>query len=125
MDQKTISAFGIEALNTIADTKRIFRKSTSGVYADIAAGKLVAVKIGGSTLITGESIIAAIESAPKAVITTGLRGRDDLTEEQRARLVAPSPKGVDMHARRWGRPIGSKSRTWAEVQHEIGDRPAI
>jgi hypothetical protein len=125
MEQKTTEAFRIEALNTIADGKRIFKKSTSGIYADIAAGRLVAVKIGGSTRITGESIIAAIESAPKAVLTTGLRRRDDLTEEQRARLAAPSPKGVEMHARRRGRPIGAKSRTRAEVPHESGDSSAI
>lgn len=124
MDQRDIEAFRIEALNTIADGRRIFKRCTSGIYADIAAGRLVAVKIGGSTRITGESIIAAIEGAPRAVLTTGLRGRDDLTEAQQARLAAPSALGAEMVVRRRGRPIGSKSKPRGEALKELENRPS-
>ena len=111
MDRKTVELFGINALNTIEDTKRILRRSTSAVYEDIAAGKLKAVKIGGSTRITGESIIVCIEQAPPAVITTGLVARgNDLTPEQQNKLAGITPHGAAMRKRRRGRPIGSKNK---------------
>jgi hypothetical protein len=56
--------WSVNALNTVEDTKRFLRRCTTGIYEDIAAGRLVAKKIGGSTRVTGESIIAYIEQAP-------------------------------------------------------------
>jgi Helix-turn-helix domain len=111
MDRKAVELFGINALNTVEDTKRILRRSTSAVYEDIAAGKLKAVKIGGSTRITGESIIVCIEQAPLAVITTGLFARcDDLTAEQQDKMANITPHGATMQKRRRGRPIGTKNK---------------
>ena len=124
MDRKTLELFGIEALNSVADTKQILKRSTSGVYADLAAGRLTGLKIGGSTRVTGESIVAYIESAPTAVLTTGLRGRADLTQEEKARLAAPSQLGAEMQVRRRGRPVGSKSKPRAEALKELENRPA-
>jgi hypothetical protein len=56
--------FNISALNSIKDTKRILRRSTSGIYEDVAAGRLEAVKVGSATRITGQSIIGFIQRAP-------------------------------------------------------------
>src|SRR4051812_39315491 len=110
MHRKTAELFGINALNSVEDTKRILQRSISGIYEDIAAGKLKAVKIGDSTRITGESIILCIGQAPPAVITTGLVARgDDLTVEQQVKLANTTPHGAVMRKRRRGRPIGRKN----------------
>ena len=54
MDRKSAELFGIHALNTVKDVRRILRRGTSAIYEDIATGRLKAIKIGGSTRITGE-----------------------------------------------------------------------
>jgi hypothetical protein len=118
MNRNIVEAFGVNALNTVEETKRILRRCTTAIYEDMAIGRLVGKKIGGSTRVTGESIIAYIEQAPPAVITTGLVARgDDMTAEQRQKLASTTPLGITMRTKRHARPIGSKSKSKIKVSN--------
>src|SRR4051794_36932819 len=64
MERKTAEVFGINALNTVQQTGRITGQGTSSIYEALATGELIAVKLGRSTRITGESIVGYIERAP-------------------------------------------------------------
>jgi excisionase family DNA binding protein len=117
---------GIHALNSVSHVcDEILHCSNSTVYELVAGGQLEAVKLGGATRITGASLITLLRSLPKAAITTGLSAKPFLTEAEKAKLAGTTPHGQVMRARRRGRPVGSKSRTNAEVQTQIENRPAV
>lgn len=52
-------------LLTIGEAKTEYRYSHSGIYRDIAAGKIEAIKRGRSTLIVRESVERALASQPR------------------------------------------------------------
>jgi Helix-turn-helix domain len=49
-----------QRLFTYSETSKILNRSEVSIWRDVKDGRLVAVKIGGSTRITGESIERAI-----------------------------------------------------------------
>lgn len=61
--------------NTVRETNALCNHGTTKTYSLIAQGKLVAVKAGRKTLITGTSIEEYLSSLPRAVFRTGLNSR--------------------------------------------------
>jgi len=53
---------------TVAETQRLLRCSHASVYRWIGRGKIVAVKLEGKTLVTGESLRRLAAELPKADI---------------------------------------------------------
>jgi Helix-turn-helix domain len=55
-----------KALFTVNEAKEILNTSRAGIYRDIAADRLEAVKIGAATRITAESLARRLAELPRA-----------------------------------------------------------
>jgi hypothetical protein len=101
-----IGLYNLGLVMDIATIMKMTTFKTSAIYVAGGEGKIDLRKIRGKTVATTTSVLRMVYEARSAGLTTGLRGRSDLTDEQTARLAAaatPAKRGR-------GRPIGSQNK---------------
>lgn len=70
-----MSIMTVKPYYTVRETNYICNHGTTKTYSLIAQDRLVAVKAGRKTLITGTSIEEYLSTLPRAVFRTGLNSR--------------------------------------------------
>jgi hypothetical protein len=86
-----------QALFRIREAQRILATSRAGIYRDLAAGRLEAVKIGAATRITAQSLARRLAGLPthrninEASAGTSIRRAGDVCQERHP-VAAPEPK---------------------------------
>ncbi len=64
-----LAALGwVQALFRVKEAQRVLGCSRAGIYRDVAAGRLEAVKIGTATRITAQSLARRITELPRAQV---------------------------------------------------------